>query len=200
MTVSVIQLLDSDQHSDVLPTVVSAIVVAASIGFHAILLTNCVKTYKDNSPNGLRNNANPGAQTARCIADKEYIWPKYLYDDLKPTTYCSLYPLILYLRLSVNIVVICLSQVSIDPKFCISSMLLIHVQLTLFTMPTNMFTSQWNFAIQSISNVSMTIILLLHHWNMKTTEWSQILSYTYISVFPVAFTLINVVTIMQILT
>ena len=47
LAVSIIQIINSGQDSDVLPKILSTLVIVLSIGLHVILLLNCVKTYKD---------------------------------------------------------------------------------------------------------------------------------------------------------
>ena len=181
-----------------LSIIISVLVILRSIGLHVVLLLNCVKTYKDCDLNSLCNNDNNVIhKRVYTLADKHYIWPNMLYFDLTPTTYSSLYPLLVYLRLSLCVVLICLTRVSIDYKFGISVLLIYQATFMTYSIATTVYRSWSNYIIQAVSNFTMVIILLIHYWNFSSTNWSDTVSYAYMSVILTAFVLMNMAVIKE---
>ena len=121
-----------------------------------------------------------------------------LYYDLPPTLISSFYPFFVYLRLSLSVVVICLSQILINSKFGIKLLLVIQIQMMLVTVFAIKFKSSCNFIIQAISYSSMILIFLIHYSNTSKESWDNKLSVSYTFIILGALMIINMVVIKEI--
>ena len=121
-----------------------------------------------------------------------------LYYDLPPTLISSFYPLFMYLRLTLSVVVLCLSQISINSKFGIRLLMMIQIQMMMVTFFSTKFKSSCNFLIQTISYCSMMLVLLIHYSNTSEESWDNKLSVSYTLIILGALMMINMVVIKEI--